>query len=74
MDADSQTSWRRSFDGTNPNGAWTLFLADLDFGEQGTLVKWGMVVTAVPEPSAWTLLGLGGFALGMRFLRRRRSR
>jgi subtilisin-like proprotein convertase family protein len=70
-DTDPQTSLLSSFNGTNPNGTWTLFLADLDFGSQGTLVNWGLVVTAVPEPSAWTLLGLGGFALGMRLLRRR---
>jgi hypothetical protein len=67
---DPQTSLLNSFNRTNPNGAWPLFLADLDFGEQGTLVNWGAVITAVPEPSAWTLLSLGGFTLGMRFRRR----
>jgi hypothetical protein len=71
---DSQTSLLSSFNGTNPNGTWTLFLADLDFGAQGTLVKWGVVITSVPEPSTWTLISLGGFALGLRLLRRRAAR
>ena len=74
LDSDSQTALLGSFNGTDPNGAWTLFLADLDFGEQGTLVNWGVIVTAAPEPSTWTLLGLGGLTLGMRLLRRRSLR
>jgi subtilisin-like proprotein convertase family protein len=74
VDTDSQPSLLSSLNGANPNGTWTLFLADLDFGEQGTPVNWGLVITAVPEPSALTLLGLGGIALGMRLLRRRTAR
>jgi hypothetical protein len=74
LDTDSQTSLLGSFNGTNQNGAWTLFLADLDFGQEGTLVKWGVIVTAVPEPSTWMLIGLGGSALGMRSLRSRVSK
>jgi subtilisin-like proprotein convertase family protein len=74
MDTDDRTALLGSFGGTDPNGAWTLFLADLDFGEQGTLVQWGLVITAIPEPSSWTLLALGGVAMGARFLRRRRSK
>ena len=71
LDTDTQTLLLGSFGGTNPNEVWTLFLADLDFGEQGTLVKWSVFVTAIPEPSTWALMGLGGIALGMRFVRRR---
>jgi hypothetical protein len=56
------------------NGAWTLFLADLDFGGQGSLAQWGAIVSAIPEPSTLALVGLAGFALGVRFLRRRNSR
>jgi len=72
-DTDVPTSFLGSFNGTNPNGEWTLFLADLDFGDQGTLVNWGVIVTAVPEPSTWTLLALGGFSLGMRLRQRPRG-
>lgn len=71
LDTDLPTAMLGSFNGTDPNGAWTLFLADLDFGDQGTLVQWGVIVSAIPEPSTWTLLGLGGFTFGMRLLRRR---
>jgi hypothetical protein len=74
LDTDAQTSLLGSFDGANPNGEWTLFLADLDFGQQGTLVQWSLIVTAIPEPSTSTLLGLGGFALGVRLLRRRTAK
>jgi hypothetical protein len=34
----------------NPNGTWTLFIADLSGGEQSTLVSWSLDITAVPEP------------------------
>jgi len=49
-----------SFNGLNPNGTWTLFLADLDFGEQGTLVDWSLTVSAVPEPAPAGLAVAGG--------------
>lgn len=55
-----------SFGGGDPNGTWTLFLSDLDFGEQGTLVNWGLIVTAIPEPTTWALLGTGGALLAWR--------
>jgi len=74
LDTDTQTALLGSFNGTDPNGAWTLFLADLDFGQQGTLVQWGVIVSAIPEPSSLALLGLGGLALGIHRLRRRSSR
>ena len=74
MDTDPQISLLSTFNGTDPNGTWTLFLADLDFGDQRTPTNWGSAVTAIPEPSTWTLLGLGWVAYGMRFLRRRTAR
>jgi hypothetical protein len=53
-----------SFDGMNPNGTWTLFLADLSTGEQSTVVSWSLAITAIPEPTN-TALGIlaGGFAV-----------
>jgi hypothetical protein len=74
LDTDSRTDLLGSFDGTDPNRAGTLFLADLDFGQQGTLAQWGVLVTAVPEPSIWAFVGLGGAILGMHFLQRRVSK
>ena len=63
-----------SFVGTNPSGTWTLFLADLDYGEQGTLQNWTLSVTAVPEPSSIALAFLGlGLCFGLRYWARRRA-
>ncbi len=71
LDTDARTSLLSSMDDLNPNGTWTLFLADVDFGQQGALVNWGLVITAIPEPSTISLAGLGGLALGIRYWRRR---
>lgn len=46
-------------DGEDTSGKWTLFLADLDYGAQGQLTSWGMVITTTPEPGTWQLLGAG---------------
>lgn len=48
-----------SFYNTNPNGTWTLYVADLSAGSTSTLVSWGMSVTVVPEPQTWAFVGLG---------------
>lgn len=78
-DGSSRTAYLDTFDALNPNGTWTLFIADLSGQEQSTLVSWELDITAVPEP---TTLALGIFsalaALGCgwrawRFLRRKRA-
>lgn len=48
-----------SYNGLNPNGTWTLFIADLSGGGQSQLVSWELDITAVPEP---VNLALGVFA------------
>lgn len=48
-----------SFNSMNPNGSWTLFVADLSGGGQSQLVSWELDITAVPEP---VNLALGVFA------------
>src|SRR5258708_38239382 len=53
-----------SFNATDPSGSWTLLLADIDFGQQSTLAQWGLVVSAVPEPSALGLVGMITLVLG----------
>jgi hypothetical protein len=55
----------------DPNADWTLFLADLEPGNEGTRAKWGPVLTAIPEPSACALMGLAGLIIGMRLSQRR---
>ena len=74
LGTDAQTSLRGSLVGTPPNGEWPLFLSDLDFGEQGNLVKWDTMITVIPEPSSWVFLGLGSAVLAVRFMRRLGSR
>ena len=54
-----------SFNDMNPNGTWTLFIADLSGGAQSQLVSWELDITAVPEPVNVALGVFGGiFALG----------
>jgi len=60
-EATPRTATLSSFGGLNPNGTWTLFLADMDFGEESKLINWSLIITAVPEPSPVHLLVLGGF-------------
>jgi subtilisin-like proprotein convertase family protein len=57
--------------GSDPNGVWTLFVADLSSGGQSKLVSWGLTVVTVPEPQTWTLLG-GGLVVLWGMTRRRK--
>jgi subtilisin-like proprotein convertase family protein len=59
FDSTLPTALLTSFDGTDPDGTWTLFLADLSSGEQSTVVTWGLNIETVPEPSACALLAVG---------------
>lgn len=65
-DTDNRGALLNSFNGLNPNGNWTLFVADMQSGGQVQLNSWGVSVTAVPEPAATALatgLGLVGFLM-----------
>ncbi len=74
LDTSPVSATLSSFIGTNPNGQWTLFLADLDYGEQGTLNNWTLNVTAVPEPSSVALAVMGlGVCFGLQRWARRRA-
>ena len=59
----AQTALLGSLNGNDPNGTWTLFLADLSAGGQANLISWQLDITAIPEPAATTLAALGGLAL-----------
>lgn len=52
-----------SFYNQNPNGKWTLFVADLSPGGTSTLNSWGLEVSAIPEPTTWALIGVGSLML-----------
>jgi hypothetical protein len=57
-------SFSSTFGGLNPNGNWTLFLADLsNGGGQSALTGWSLEITAVPEPVNVALGIFGGIAL-----------
>jgi subtilisin-like proprotein convertase family protein len=54
--ATSPTALLGSFNGINPNGSWTLFLADLSPGAQTTVTSWGLDITGVSVPEPRSLL------------------
>lgn len=62
-DSDSRTAPLFSFFELDPNGKWTLFLADMAPGGTSTLTGWGLEVTAIPEPSNIAIFTIGGFLL-----------
>jgi subtilisin-like proprotein convertase family protein len=62
-DTDPRSAFLSSFYNLDPNGKWTLFLADLAPGGTSSLESWGLEITAIPEPSNWALMAAGGFFL-----------
>jgi len=74
-DSGSSGAFATAFNGANPNGTWTLFLADLSAGNQSTLVSWGLDISVVPEPITYALgifaglLGLSAMGSRLRKLR-----
>jgi subtilisin-like proprotein convertase family protein len=56
-----QTALLSSLNGTDANGTWTLFLADLSSGGNAMLVDWGLQI-AIPEPAP-IVLGVWGLAI-----------
>jgi hypothetical protein len=70
------SSFASSFGGMDPNGAWTLFIADLSTVGVGRLEDWSLTLTAVPEPStfiAGAVLLLPLLVQGARSLRKRKQ-
>jgi subtilisin-like proprotein convertase family protein len=48
--------------GTDPNGTWLFFIADLSPGSQSTLQNVTLTISTAPEPQTWAILA-GGVAL-----------
>ena len=72
-DTDAPTLRLDQFDGLDPNGAWTLFIADLSSGEQGTVAAWSLELNGVPEPGPIQVMALGlATWAGWRHARRQR--
>jgi subtilisin-like proprotein convertase family protein len=59
LDTSPRTDMLASFTGIDPNGDWTLFVADMNQNAMGSLDSWGLNVTVVPEPSTALLFSLG---------------
>ena len=57
---DTRSSLLNGLNGLNPNGDWTLFVADMSGGDltQSQVASWGLTLTAVPEPCEVAALGL----------------
>ncbi len=70
FDTTTRTATLDSFTGTDPNGNWTLFLADISVGGQGFLNNWTVNIVTAPEPPAMALLGMGALLL-VQWMRRR---
>jgi hypothetical protein len=62
-----------AFTGLNPNGTWTLFLADTMPGGQNMLVSYSLEINAVPEPVTVALGIFGAFGLGVMAFRMRKA-
>lgn len=62
-----------AFNDHDPNGRWTLFIADVSAGGgQSRVEGWELDITTVPESSQWAW-GMGLLSVGWVWWRRRRS-
>ena len=71
LNTSARTVFLSSFNGLDPNGTWTLFIADASGGGQSTLQKWSVSIEGVPEPGSFALLLAGGGLL--RSMRNRKN-
>ena len=67
------TATLSSFEGGDPNGAWTLFIADASGGDLNQLVTWDMTIDTVPEPEIYGAVS-GLLCLGLAGISRRARR
>jgi subtilisin-like proprotein convertase family protein len=74
LDTDARTATLSSFIGGNPNGNWTLFLADTSPIGESSLNGWSLEISTVPEPTTWALIGFGLMFAGTGLVRRRQLR
>ncbi len=69
FDSTTPSALLTSFNGINPNGSWTLFLADLVSGDAHAVTSWGLQIngfdtTPVPEPRSFIEGSLAALLIG----------
>jgi subtilisin-like proprotein convertase family protein len=74
LNTDPRNNRLDQFNDLNPNGEWSLFIADMSGGDQSTLVSWQLDITAVPEPTTVALGIFGVMAICGSVCARLRSR
>ncbi len=72
FDTAPRTAGLEGFQTVDPNGTWSLFVADVMPGGQAQLVGWSLGLTAVPEPEWYA--GIAGVGLAAWAMVRRRCR
>lgn len=73
IDSSPRSALLNTFVGQNPEGLWTLFVADLEGGGVSTLQSWDLEISAVPELNSLVLFSLGLFSTVMRRKRKKRN-
>src|ERR1051325_11661179 len=68
LDTSPRTALLSSFNGLDPNGAWTLFLADAAGGDESVLVSWSLGISVVPEPTEWAMIIFAALAVLYKFV------
>jgi len=73
-EAMARTAFLSGFEGGNPNGIWTLYVADVSGGDVHRLESWGLEleIQPIPEPAGWAANALCAGLLGCWLLLRRR--
>jgi subtilisin-like proprotein convertase family protein len=77
LDTSPRSAYLSSFSGLDPNGSWTLFIADASGGFISTLNDFSVDVTPIPEPITGALAVFGvllAFVRTLRNIRTTRSR
>lgn len=75
FNAGGTVNFASAFGSSNPNGLWTLFVADVSAGGgQEVLQGWSLNVTAVPEPVNVALGCFAGVFLVVTLVRSQRAR
>jgi len=59
LDTTPRTAFLSSFNGLDPNGNWTLYVADVATGDTMTVANWSLTISGVPEPATGLLASLG---------------